>query len=106
MLESFFTQTVSVETFTGPGPTGDTYEAPHDVVGLLDEGSVLQVNTPTGDVVESSSAFFCQLSEASRFTTESRVTLPSGAVMQVVRVFRRQASPVFAQVAHLEVRLK
>lgn len=106
MLESFFTQTVTVETFTGSGPTGDTYAAPVAVVGLVDEGSVLQVNTPTGDVVESSSAFFCRLTEASRFPTESRVTLPSGTVTQVVRVFRRQASPAFAAIEHLEVRLR
>jgi hypothetical protein len=101
----FYSQTVSVETFTGPGETGDTYAAAQNVVGFLDDGLRLTDSERNGDVVESVSVFYCPLSWASKFVPESRVTVPSGAVMQVTTVKRRQASPIFANVAHLEVRL-
>lgn len=106
MLGMFYSQTVSVETFTGPGETGDTYGSAQNVVGFLDDGLRLTDDERTGDVVESVTAFYCPISEASKFVPESRVTVPSGAVMQVSTVKHRRASPVFANVAHLEVRLK
>lgn len=106
MLGLFFAQSVTVETFTGAGDFGDTYAAPVAVTGMVDEGASLDVETPTGDVVESSSAFYCPLTEAAKFPPQSRVTLPSGAVAQVVKAIRRQASPIFGNVEHLEVRLR
>lgn len=105
MLGLFFSQTVAVETFTGAGEFGDTYAASVDVVGLLDDGLRLTTNNPSGDIVESVTAFYCDLSEAATFAPESRVTTPSG-VMQVETAKRREASPVFGNVAHLEVRLR
>lgn len=106
MLSFFFTQTVQVETFTGPGPTGDEFAAAVPVVGLVDDGAVMQLNTPSGDVIEARAAFFCSLSEAAKFPEQSRVTLPSGRPTQVVGAYRREASPVFGEVEHLEVRLR
>ena len=104
MLEAFWSQTVTVETYTGPGEFGDTYAAPVTVVGLLDDG-LQRVDSPTGDVVQSITAFYCPLSASARFVPQSRVTVPSGAVMQVETAKRREASPMFVPAAHLEVRL-
>lgn len=104
-LTMFFGQTVSVETFTGPGEFGDTYAAAVNVVGLLDDGLRLTTNGPTGDVVESVTAFYCDMSNAAVFVPQSRVTA-NGAVMQVEVAKRRQASGIFGNVAHLEVRLR
>jgi hypothetical protein len=105
MLGMFFSQSVTVETYTGPGDFGDTYAAPVDVVGLLDDGLRLTTDGPTGDVVEAVTAFYCPISEAAKFVPESKVTTPTG-VMQVETAKHRQASPIFGNVAHLEVRLK
>lgn len=108
MISDFYGQTVTVETFTGPGEFGDTYAAPVTVTGLLDDGLRLlskraSGGEPTGDVVESASVFYCDMSQASKFVTESRVTV-NGAAMQVVAVKRRQAN-ILAAVEHLEVHL-
>lgn len=105
-LGVLFGQSVTVETYEGAGEFGDTYAAPVVVKGLLDDGLVLTSTGPTGDVVASVTAFYCSLEHAPKFRTESRVTVPSGAVMQVETVKRRQAAPLFTQVEHLEVRLK
>jgi hypothetical protein len=101
----FFGQTVAVETYLGAGDTGDTYAASVDVTGMLDDGLMLSTSGPTGDVVESVTVFYCDISHAATFVPESRVTTATG-VMQVSTVKRRQASSTFAAVEHLEVRLK
>jgi len=105
-LDALFGQAVTVETYTGAGDYGDTYADPVEVKGMLDDGLVLTSAGATGDVVASVTAFYCDIGEADVFKPESRVTVPSGAVMQVESVKRRQVTPMFAAVQHLEVRLK
>jgi hypothetical protein len=104
VLELFYSQTVSVETYTGAGETGDDYAAAVTVTGLLDDGLLLKTDGPTGDTVQSVTVFYCPLSEGPKFVPQSRVTTALG-VMQVDRARHRQASPIFGNVEHLEVRL-
>lgn len=108
MISDFYGDTVSVETFTGPGEFGDEYASPVDVSGLLDDGLRLLTKSSndgqkTGDVVESASVFYCDTSHAALFVTQSKVTA-NGNVMQVVATKRRQAN-LLGDVAHLEVHL-
>jgi hypothetical protein len=107
MIADFYGQTVSVETFTGAGEFGDTYATAVTISGLLDDGLRLltkgQGGDTTGDVVESASVFYCDVSHVAAFAQQSRVTA-NGNVMQVVATKRRQAS-LLSQVEHLEVHL-
>lgn len=97
--------TASVQTYTGATSTGDGYAAAVDVVGFFDDGLMLDMNQPNGDVVEGSSVFFADLADSAKFVPESLVTI-GGRAMQVVAVKRRQAGGVFTPVEHVEVRLK
>jgi len=56
-LSRLFVHTATVETFTGAGPTGDTYAAPVDVKGFLDDGVVL-VRTSAGEQLEQKTIFY------------------------------------------------
>lgn len=56
-LSVFWIHTATVETFTGAGPTGDTYAAPVVVKGFLDDGVVL-VRTSAGEQLEQKTIFY------------------------------------------------
>ncbi|GAB3081028.1 hypothetical protein GCM10027053_51970 [Intrasporangium mesophilum] len=105
-LASFFIHTVTVETYGGAGEFGDTYAAPVDVLGLLDD-SVSLSRTATGDVVSSSgTAFYTHLANAPLFRPQSRVTDPYGNVMQVQAVKPRLGPSMLRALEHVEVQLR
>jgi hypothetical protein len=103
-LSMFFTMSADVETFLGSGPTGDRYAAPVTVKGFLDDGIVRQVGSGGAEVQVSQTKFYCALSDASKFTPESRVTV-NGRPTQVNYVRRRDADG-FGGPSHTEVDLR
>jgi hypothetical protein len=89
-ISVFWVHTATVETFTGAGPTGDTYAAPVSVKGFLDDGVVL-VQSGAGEQLVQKSIFYAPLTftvagvqYVSRdvFLPESQVTV-NGKVAQV-----------------------
>lgn len=104
MLSLWKVHTASVETFTGPTPTGDGYAAAVDVEGFFDEGLV-RVRDANGEQLVQQSRFFAEPEDAPKFTPESRVTV-NGRVAQVASTRLREAGGLFALVAHIEVVLK
>ncbi len=103
-VTQFFTMTASVETYLGAGPTGDLYAAPAVVKGFLDDGVVREVGPGGAEVLESRTKFYCALSDADKFTPESRVTV-DGRPTQVNYVRRRDADG-FGGPSHTEVDLR
>ena len=99
-ISVFFVHTASVETFLGAGPTGDTYAAPVDVKGLLDDG-IVRVQTSTGEQLEQKSIFYAALTDAAKFVPESRITV-NGRAVQVTAVRRRDGDAVGLP-SHVEV---
>jgi len=83
----FWIHTATVETFTGAGPTGDTYAAPVDVKGFLDDGVVL-VQSAAGEQLVQKSIFYAALADAAVFVPESRIAV-NGRHAQVSTVRRR-----------------
>lgn len=104
MLPLFKVHTASVETYTGPTPTGDGYLPAVDVQGLFDEGLV-RVRDANGEQLVQQSRFFAPIEDAPKFTADSRVTV-LGRVAYVASTRRREAGGLFAAVAHIEVVLK
>jgi len=72
-IEDFYVHTVSVETHTGAGAFGDTYDTPADVNGFL-EGKVQLVRGTDGQEVVSNSTLYCSVADGVRFTPDSKVT--------------------------------
>ena len=103
-ISRLFVHTASVETFLGSGPTGDLYAAPVTVKGFLDDGVMRQVVSGGGEVQVAQTKFYCALSDASKFTPESRVTVNS-RVTQVNELHRRDADG-FGGPSHTEVDLR
>jgi hypothetical protein len=103
MLGLFKVHTASVETYTGPTPTGDAYAAPVDVEGFFDEGLV-RVRDANGEQLVQQSRFFAAVEDEPKFTADSRVTV-NGRTSRVARTRRREAGSTFALVAHVEVEL-
>lgn len=95
--------TATVETFNGAGPSGDTYSAAATVQGFLDDGLV-RVQSVAGEELVQKAVFYAAISDAGKFTPESRVTV-NGRVGQVTQVRRRSGGPLFGPVAHVEVEL-
>ena len=86
-ISAFWIHTATVETFTGAGPTGDTYAAPVAVKGFLDDG-IIRVQSSAGEQLEQKSIFYAALTDAAKFVDESRVTV-NGRACQVTGVRRR-----------------
>ena len=72
-IEDFYVHTVSVETHTGAGAFGDTYNTPATVHGFL-EGKIQLVRATDGQQVVSNSTFYCAVADGARFTPDSKVT--------------------------------
>jgi hypothetical protein len=83
-IEEFYVHTVSVETHTGAGAFGDTYDTPTTVDGFL-EGKVQLIRDGTGQQVVSNSTFYCAVSDGPRFTPDSKVTTPDGTAYVIAR---------------------
>lgn len=98
----FFTMTAQVEPFLGAGPNGDLYGPAVTVSGFLDDGVVLE-QTGQGETLVARTKWYCDLSQAANFPTESRVTV-NGRALQVSQTHRRDASG-FGGPSHLEVDL-
>lgn len=103
ILDLVFVHTAVVETFTGAGPSGDTYAAPVVVRGFLDDG-IVRVQTSAGEELVQKSVFYAPLAEAARFVPESRVTI-NGRAAEVTTVRLRAGGPLFGAVEHVEVDL-
>lgn len=72
-IEDFWVHTVAVETHTGAGAFGDTYDTPATVDGFL-EDKVQLVRGSDGQEIVSNSTFYCAVVDGARFTPDSRVT--------------------------------
>ena len=101
-IKRFFVHTATVESFTGAGPTGDTYAAPVTLKGFLDDGVVL-VRTSAGEQLVQKTIWFGPLSDAAAFVPESRVTI-DGRAAQVSAIRRRDGGSMHLP-DHIEVDL-
>lgn len=99
----FLVGSATVETFTGPGPEGDTYAAPVTVSGFFDEGTVRAQGSFGEELVEST-RWYGPPEDYDKFVPESRVTV-NDRVSQVTKRRRREAGGLFVPVAHVEVEL-
>ena len=72
-IDDFYVHTVSVETFTGAGAFGDTYDTPATVKGFL-EGKIQLVRATDGQEVVSASTLYCSVADGALFTPDSKVT--------------------------------
>jgi hypothetical protein len=103
MIPTFLVHTASVETLTGSGPTGRVFAAPVTVRGLLDDGLVRQ-QSASGEELVQKSVFYADIADEAKFAVDSRITV-NGRKSSVVAVRRREAGPLFAGLAHVEVDL-
>lgn len=106
MIDPIFQiQTVSVETYTGAGPTGDTWAAPVVALGLYVAGMVDQKESGGTERVERSS-FYGSIEDAAKFPPRSKVTY-AGRVSYVDQVFIHDdgddVTGPFAGLAHIQV---
>ena len=101
-ISAMFVHTATVETFTGAGPRGDTYAAPVDIKGFLDDGVVL-VQSSVGEQLVQKSIFYAALEDADVFVNESKVTV-NGLDSQVSETHRRDSGPLGLP-DHVEVHL-
>jgi hypothetical protein len=99
----FQLHTVQVETYLGPGPTGDLWAAPVNVVGLYDAGMSEQKESGGTELVERSS-FYGNQEDAAKFVPKSRVTY-AGRTSLVQQVFMHDGGTLaqFSAVAHIQV---
>lgn len=99
----FMLHTVQVETYLGPGPTGDLYDAPVNVVGLYDAG-LSELKEPGGTELVERSSFYGNQEDASKFVPKSRVTY-AGRVSLVEQVFMHDGGTAdqFGAVSHMQV---
>lgn len=97
----FVLHTVTVETYTGPGPTGPTYAAPVTATGLYDAGLAEQKEPGGVELVERSS-FYGSNEDAAKFVPKSRVTYGT-RVSYVENVFMHDGGGTFDEVAHIQV---
>lgn len=75
VLADWWVHTVSVQRWTGTGPSGDVYAAATSVTGFLDDTTKL-IRAADGSQVTSSATFFAPLGTA-YVPTGSIVTLPA-----------------------------
>lgn len=110
-IERFFIHTVSVQTYQGRTPTGESYAAPVDVVGFLDDGLVRQSHSNglgsgggmSSVELVSKSTFYTHLDRADMFTPGSLVTA-YGKTSTVQNIFRRDGgSGPLGRLSHVEV---
>lgn len=104
MLGVWMVHTITVETYDRRTPTGDSYVAPVQVTGFLDEGLV-RVQDSRGEQLVEQSRFFAALIDAGKFRPESKVTLPDGRIAQVIKTRTRSGGGLFGLVEHVEVTL-
>ena len=105
MLPALFkVHTVTVEPQLGEGGLGDVYGPSIPILGFLDYTTRL-VRSRTGAEVVSSSTFYTELSEASQFPLDSKVTLPDGRITYVLAAAPRDDGGLTG-LAHLEIALR
>jgi hypothetical protein len=97
LIEAFYVHTVSVQTFTGSGGMGDTYESPvilspETDTGVLVDDTRKLVRSSTGAEVISETAIYGRPALASVLTEGSLVTLPSGRVATVITLAVRDSA--------------
>lgn len=102
---AFALQTVTVETYKGAGPVGDTWAAPVTAAGLYVGGMVDQKESGGTELVERSS-FYGSIEDASKFVPRSRVTY-AGRTSYVDQLFIHDdgddLTSAFAGLAHIQV---
>jgi hypothetical protein len=95
---------VTVETYLGAGPRGDTYAAPVEVRCFLDRGETVE-RTANAEVTESKSRILARLAFAPALVPKSRVTLPDGDRARVAKALVRDGGSLLGAVRHVEVTL-
>lgn len=100
----FAIHTLSVETQIGEGGLGDVYSPAVNVKGFLEYNRQL-VRGRDGSEIISESTFYTELSEASSFRLDSRVTLPDGTITYVLQSAPRDDGGLTG-LSHLEVVLR
>lgn len=87
-LDDFWVHTATVTTLTGTGGMGDTYAAPTNVSGFLDDKRRL-VRAPDASEVISEATWYGPVTDAPKFTPGSLVALPGGRVATVITTATR-----------------
>lgn len=103
LFAEFMLHTVQVETYLGPGPTGDLWAAPVSVTGLYDAGLAEQKEPGGTELVERSS-FYASQGDAAKFVPKSRVTY-AGRTSLVQQVFMHDGGTLaqFGAISHIQV---
>lgn len=89
-LVDFWVHTITVRTLTGTGGMGDTYAAPTQLVGFVDDKRRL-VRAADATQVVSEATYYGPVEQAAALTPGSEVTLPSGRVATVITAAVRTA---------------
>jgi hypothetical protein len=98
--DEFQTTTVAVQTFLGVGVGGlDIFADPADSACILEDSRKL-VRAVNGDQVVSETTLYTDLSEASKYITDSKVTLPTRTARVILVKPHAIGDP---DVDHLEV---
>lgn len=98
----FLIHACSVETFSGSTAYGPAYSAPVDVACFIDD-EVHMVRDAVGNEVASSTTVFAALSDAAKFSVESRVTINGRTAMVIA--FNAMDSGPLGLPDHVEVHL-
>lgn len=99
-IARLFTQTATVQTYTGTGTTGPKYAAEVTVPCFVNDRRQL-VRSGSGDEVVSETTLYAPLASLPTFTPQSKVTV-NGRIAQVISAYRRDsAGPV--NVHHTQV---
>lgn len=82
-IAQLFTQTVSVEPFTGQDSYGRTYGPAQTVTCWVEDGNKL-VRDSSGNETVAAATVYASLGDADKFPVGSRVTMPTGRVSTVI----------------------
>ena len=99
--DDFQTTTVTVETRTGTGANGDTYDPPATREVFLEDARRL-VRDATGQQVVSESTLYADVADAALFAPDSKVTLPTREALVITTKAHVIGDP---DVDHTEVNL-
>ena len=77
----------------------------HTVTGYLD-GKIDMVRNTDGEQVVSSSAFYCAVADAAKFTPDSKVTTSDGRTQQVISINTLDVAGTMPGVEHAVIYLK
>lgn len=93
LFADWYDHTVTVETVGAPGDWGATPATTHPGVPCMVESTNTLVVTPEGTEVRATSVLYAAISDRSKFTPGSQVTLPDGRRALVLAVDSADSDP-------------